>query len=221
MYDRYPHCRLFTCSPPPTYLILSGFLRSFFLSRIWASVSLIRYSLLTSRTRNGHMAALMESFRLEVNRRPSRRYFWAWFTLWKRKKMCIISVIAGIFWVLGGIGVKIESFGKHISQLKLYNCTLWPQESWVLTENKSVVVFPQPPTSVGTCITLCTIQVKNRCFCGGGGGGLMAYPSESVDQYTRSVHWCFQGGSTLNINNAQTGAFKCDLFSRNHLSLPK
>ena len=48
------------------------------------------------------------------------------------------SVIARIFWVLGGIVVKIACFDKikYISQISLYNCTLLPLESWVLNRKQ-------------------------------------------------------------------------------------
>ena len=65
------------------------------------------------------------------------------------------SVIARIFWVLGGIGVKIASFDKKIEWI-LHICTLLPLESWVLTENNSLVVVVIPewwllPTTTDQC----------------------------------------------------------------------
>ena len=55
---------------------------------------------------------------------------------------------------------------KYISQLNLYNCTLLPIESWVLTENNSsVVVFiPEwwllPTTTTSVAITLVVSKKK-------------------------------------------------------------
>ena len=63
--------------------------------------------------------------------------------------------VARIFWVVGFIGVNIGKI-KYISHLNLYNCTLLPTESWVLTENNGLVVVFTPewwfvPTTTDQC----------------------------------------------------------------------